>query len=92
VKQLQQPLAVLEALATPVPCLQGMSIGDLATLLQTAKDDPDHLDALFNAMSDEQVDQMYAAMTDELAARACLPSPIGRWRRWHTLRRPLGTR
>jgi hypothetical protein len=67
-----------------------MSIEDLAALLQAAKGDPDRLDALFNAMSDQQVEEMYAAMTDELAAKGV--ATVGLLSHWHTVRRPLGTR
>jgi hypothetical protein len=45
--------------------------------LEAAIGHPHRLDALFTAMSDEQAEQMHAAITEELAARAWLPSPQG---------------
>jgi len=74
-KQLGQRLSILEkALGQRQPCLRGLSVQELARLLEADIADPDRMDVLLNAMSDEQVEQMYAAMTDELAVRAWLPS------------------
>jgi len=65
-KQLGQRLAILEkALGERPPCLHGLSVQELARLVEADRDDPYRLDALLSAMTDEQVELMYAAMSEE---------------------------
>lgn len=65
-KQLGQRLAVLEkALGERPPCLHGLSVQDLARLLEAEIAYPYRMEVLLNALSDDQVEQMYAAMSEE---------------------------
>ena len=62
-KQLGQRLAVLEkALAHQAPSLQGTSVQELGKPLAAGIADAYSVEALFHGMSDEQAEQIYAAI------------------------------
>ena len=70
-KQLDQRVAKLEKImAERLPNLSGMSVEQLGRLLVDNIDNPARTDLLYRAMSDQQLDELGVAISEELAARA----------------------
>jgi hypothetical protein len=70
-KQLDQRVTKLEkAMAESLPNLKGMLVDQLMKLLMDNRDNRARTDLIYQAMSVEQLEAMYAWSREELTARA----------------------